>query len=317
MAMDPAIYFDNTGRDDVVSGGVTLVPVDTDVGTFRAWTKRVGNNPTTKVLTLHGGPGGTHEFFECFDSFLPAAGIEYHYYDQLGSFFSDDPHDPSLLEIGHFVDEVDQVRRALGLDASNFVLLGQSWGGLLAIEYALAHPDALKALVICNMMSSVPAYNTYAAEVLMSEIDPAVLAEIKGFEEAGATEDPRYMQLLIEHHYVNHLLRAPFDQWPDPVLRGFEHLNAAVYVPMQGPSELGASGKILDWDRTADLERIEVPTLVVGARYDTMDPDFLAMMASRMPRGEYLHCPRGSHLCQYDDQATFFAGLLDFLGRLD
>jgi proline iminopeptidase len=84
-------------------------------------------------------------------------------------------------------------------------------------------------------------------------------------------------------------------------------------VPMQGPSELGLSGKLVEWDRTEDLPRIEVPTLVIGARHDTMDPSFMADMARRLPHGRYLYCPNGSHLAMYDDQETYFAGLIDFL----
>jgi len=147
----------------------------------------------------------------------------------------------------------------------------------------------------------------------MPAMDQDVLAEIKGFEARGDTADPRYMELLIEHHYVEHVLRMPFDEWPEPLVRMFAKINQAIYVSMQGPSELGLSGKLLDWDRTADLGRIDVPTLVIGARHDTMDPAFMADMASRLPNGRYLHCPNGSHCAMYDDQATYFAGLIDFL----
>jgi proline iminopeptidase len=132
-------YLDCTDRDDILSGGVRMIPVNTPKGTFRVWTKRVGNAPTRRLLLLHGGPGATHECFEAFDSYLPAAGIEYYYYDQLGSFRSDQPDEPDLWELPRFVDEVEQVRQALGLDRENFFLLGHSWGGILAIEYALRY----------------------------------------------------------------------------------------------------------------------------------------------------------------------------------
>ena len=309
----PVPYLDNSGRPDRLSGGARMIPIRTPNGEFRVWTKRHGNNPDIKLLLLHGGPGATHEGFEACDSYLPAAGIEYYYYDQLGSFYSDQPDDPDLWELDRFVDEVEQVRLALGLDRTNFFLAGVSWGGLLATEYALHHGDALKGLVISNMMSSCPAYNAYANDVLMPAIDQAALAEIKNLEAAGDTDNPRYMALLMEQHYVHHVLRMPFEEWPDPVVRMINHINEAVYVPMQGPSELGLSGKLLDWDRTEDLARIEVPTLVIGAAHDTMDPAFMADMARRLPNGRYLHCPNGSHLAMYDDQETYFAGLIDFL----
>ncbi|HTW20957.1 MAG TPA: proline iminopeptidase-family hydrolase [Mycobacteriales bacterium] len=308
-----ASYFDNTGRDDVLAGGVRMIPVSTPKGEFKVWTKRVGNNPDIKLLLLHGGPGCTHEQYEPFDSYLPAAGVEYYYYDQLGSTYSDQPDEPDLWEVDRFVDEVEQVRIALGLDPTNFFLMGQSWGGILAIEYALAHQDALKGLVISSMMSSIPAYNRYAEDVLMPQMDQAALAEIKRLEASGQTHDPRYMELLIEQHYSHHVLRIPQKDWPEPVGRMFSHINEQIYVSMQGPSELGASGKLAEWDRTADLHRITVPTLVMGAEHDTMDPSHLRWMAEQLPNGRYWHSPNGSHLAQYDDQATYMKGLIDFL----
>jgi len=310
-------YLDYSGRDDLLSGGVTMVPVDTPKGTFRVWTKRVGNNPRVKLLLLHGGPGATHELYEAFDSYLPAAGVEYYYYDQLGSYYSDQPSEPDLWDTPRFVEEVEQVRRALGLDSANFYLLGQSWGGMLAIEYALEYQQHLKALVISNMMASIPAYNRYAREVLMPAMDQEALAEIQQLEAAGEHEKPRYMELLMQHHYVHHVLRMPADGWPEPVLRTFKHLNPAVYVPMQGPSELGASGKIADWDRTLDLPRIEVPTLTIGAAHDTMDPAHMEWMARTVRKGRYLHCPNGGHLAQFDDQETYVGGLIRFIADVD
>src|SRR6185437_2931641 len=221
MNQPPASYFDTSSWDsrDVLSGGSRMVPVSTPSGEFRVWTRRVGTNPDLKVLLLHGGPGATDELYECFDTWFPRAGIEYYYYDQLGSFRSDQPDDPSLWDLGRFVDEVEQVRQALGLDASNFVLLGQSWGGLLAMEYAVHHQQRLKGLVISNMMSSCRLYNEYADKGLMPQVDTAGPADIKRFEAEGTTDDPRYGQLLMGHHYVLHVCRLPADEWPDPVTR--------------------------------------------------------------------------------------------------
>jgi proline iminopeptidase len=311
-------YFDVSGWDprDVVSGGSRMIPVSTPAGEFRVWTKRVGTNADVKVLLLHGGPGATSELYECFDSWFPRAGLEYYYYDQLGSFRSDQPDDPSLWDLPRFVDEVEQVRQALGLDHSNFVLLGQSWGGLLAMEYALSYQQLLKGLVISNMMSSARLYNVYASDVLMPAMDQAVLAQVKQFEAEGQTSDPRYEQLLMEHHYVQHVCRLPLAGWPDPVTRSLGHINPAIYVPMQGPSELGLSGTLENWDRSADLPRIEVPALVIGAAHDTMDPEHMRWMSQQLPQGRYLHCPNGSHLAQFDDPEHYFPGLIDFLKSL-
>ena len=280
-------YLDYSGRDDVLGGGAQRIPVSTPKGTYHVWVKRIGNNPRLRVLLLHGGPGSTHEYLEACDSFLPAAGVEYYYYDQLGSGFSDQPDDPSLWELDRFVDEVEQVRQALGLDRGNFVLYGQSWGGILGMEYALTYQQHLRGLVISNMMASVPAYNAYAEQVLMPKMDQAALAEIKALEAAGKIEDPRYMKLLGEQHYIHHVLRIPDADMPDPVRRGFAHINPAIYVSMQGPSELGisADAKLANWDRFADLPSIEVPTLVIGAQHDTMDPAHMKAMADSAAAG--------------------------------
>jgi len=310
-------YLDYSGRDDALSGGVKMIPITTPKGTFHVWTKRIGNNPTVKVLLLHGGPGATHEYMEAFDSYFPAGGIEYYYYDQLGSTYSDQPKEPSLWEILRFVDEVEQVRRALGLTRDNFYLLGHSWGGILAMEYALKYPQNLKGLIISNMMSSIPAYNAYAKNVLMPAMDQRALAEIKALEAAKKFDDPRYMALLMPNFYTQHLLRMPADQWPEPVNRGFAHINNDVYIPMQGPSELGASGKLEKWDRSGDLSKITVPTLVIGARYDTMDPAHMQMMSKTIPHARYLYCPNGSHLAMYDDQQTYMTGVVQFIHDVD
>jgi proline iminopeptidase len=301
----------------MLDDGVRLIPIHTPNGKFRVWTRRVGDNPTVKVLLLHGGPGGTHEYFEAFDDYFPAAGIEYYFYDQLGSAYSDQPDAPELWEIPRFVEEVEQVRQALGLDQSNFFLLGHSWGGILAMEYALKYQQHLKGLIISNMMASIPAYNEYANDVIMPALDQDALTEIKRLEAAKQYNDPRYMELLIPHHYTQHVLRMPPEQWPDSVNRMFEHLNQAVYIPMQGPSELGASGKLVEWDRTADLEKIRTPTLTIGARHDTMDPGHLEWMSREVKNGRYLFCPEGSHLSIYDDQQTYVEGIMSFLSDVD
>jgi proline iminopeptidase len=313
----PSSYFDNTGREDVLAGGVRRIPVTTPKGTFTVWTKRVGNNPRIKLLLLHGGPGMTHEYFEAFDSYFPAAGIEYYYYDQLGSYYSDQPDQPDLWEIPRFVEEVEQVRVALGLGKDNFYLLGHSWGGILAMEYALVYQANIKGLIISNMMASIPAYNEYANKVLMPKMDQTVLAEIRRIEAAKDYQNPRYFELLMPHHYALHILRMPPESWPDGVNRALKHVNQKIYIPLQGPSELGASGKLLKWDRVADLGKITVPTLVIGAEHDTMDPAHMKMMAGAVKKGRYLYCPKGSHMAMYDDQETYVNGVLGFLRDVD
>jgi len=304
-------------KEGVLEAGLRMIPVETPKGTYEVWTKKVGDSPTMKVLLLHGGPGATHEYLTVLAEHLSASGIEVYLYDQLGSYFSDQPDEPDLCQIPRFVDEVEQVRKALALGPDNFYLYGQSWGGILGIEYALAHGDQLKGLVISNMIASIPLYNQYAEEVLMPQIEPGVLAEIKAFEAAEDYHNPRYMELLTEHHYVNHILRLPSDQWPEEMIKAFEHINPDVYIRMQGPSEVGASGLLEDWDRTADLSPIEVPTLVIGARYDAMDPAHMEWMARQFTAGQYLSCPNGSHAAHYDDQEIYMDGLTRFILEVD
>jgi len=309
----PSSYYDLGSTDEVQCGGARMIDISTPSGPYRVWTKRVGNNPKLKLLLLHGGPGATHEYFEAFDSFLPVQGIEYYYYDQLGSGRSDNPADTSLWETARFVEEVEQVRQALGLTRDNFCLLGHSWGGVLATEYALKYQQHLKGLVISNMMASIPAYNDYAKRALMPLMDQDLLAEAQALEASGRTSEPRYMEILIPMHYEKHVLRRPAAEWPEPVTRSFERINTELYTLMQGPSELGASGRLSNWDRFDDLGRIEVPTLVIGAQHDTMDPAYMRAMAEKLPKGQYLHLPNGSHLAMYDDQADYFRGLTAFL----
>lgn len=289
------------------------IPITTPLGEFDVWTRTHGSNPNARVLLLHGGPGGTVEYFEGLTTELVAAGFEVIEYDQLGSYRSDIPTDTSLWTLERFVDEVEQVRVALDLDSDDFFILGHSWGGLLGIEYALTHGDHLKGLIVSNMMSSIPAYNRYATEVFFPAMDQDVLARVKELEAAGQHTTDEYNGLMMEHHYELHVLRAPIEEWPEPATRSFDHSNMEIYVLMQGPSELGASGLLVEWDRFDDLHRIDMPALVISAEHDTMDPAHMRAMAERMPQGRLLHCPDGSHMAMWDDTETYVAGVVRFL----
>ena len=298
----------------VQAGGVKMVTIQTPTGKFRVWTKRIGNNPRIKVLLLHGGPAATHEYMECFESFFPKEGFEMIEYDQLGSFYSDQPRDSSLWTIPRFVDEVEQVRKALKLDSSNFYLLGNSWGGLLAMEYAFKYQKNLKGLIIADMMASIPSYAKYNA-VLRGQMRKSLVDSLQAYEAKGMYKDTTYQALVYSEYYTKHLCRLP--EWPDPVLRAFKHINDEVYVMMQGPSEFKTGGRLINWDRSKDLAKITVPTLSVGARYDTMDPNYMKWMSTRFPKGSYLYCPNGSHLCMWDDQQVFMNGVINFIKDVD
>jgi proline iminopeptidase len=251
------------------------------------------------------------------ESFLPKEGIEFIYYDQLGSAYSDQPQNTSLWDIHRFVEEVEQVRAGLGLSKDNFYLYGSSWGGWLAQQYALKYQDNLKALIISNAMSSSPAYDKYAEEVLGKQLDPAVLAEIKAIEAKGDFENPRYMELLLPNFYIKFICRMPFEEWPEPVTRSFNKLNHTIYVMIQGPSEFGIAGKLENWDVSKELGKIKVPTLVMAGKYDTMDPAHLKWMSEQVQNGSYLLCENGSHLSMYDDQQRYMSGLIKFIKAVD
>lgn len=297
------------------AGGVRLVTINTPKGKFRVWTKRFGNNPTTKVLLLHGGPGGTHEAFESFESFLPREGIEFIYYDQLGSAYSDQPKDSTLWDLPRFVEEVEQIRTALGLNKDNFYLLGHSWGGILAMQYALKYQQNLKGLIISNMVASCPKYGEYAETVLAKRFPPAVLKEVRDLEARKDFTNPRYMELLIPNFYEKHILRMPAAEWPNAINRMFGKINQQLYVSMQGPSEFGLSGKLEKWDVSSQLPTIKTRTLVIGATHDTMDPKYMEWMAGQFPNGSFLLCPDGSHCSMWDDQRHYFPGLIAFLKK--
>jgi proline iminopeptidase len=307
-------YF-NYGDSSVQTAGVKMIPIKTPVGEFKVWTKRFGNNPSIKILLLHGGPAMTHEYMECFESFFPKEGFEFYEYDQLGSYYSDQPTDSSLWTTDRFVEEVEQVRKAIGADQSNFYLLGNSWGGILAMQYALKYQQHMKGLIVANMMASCPEYGKYAEDVLAKQMDPAVLAEIRALEAKNDFNNPRYMELLMPNFYQQHLCRLK--EWPDAVNRSFKHANNTIYVMMQGPSEFGISGRLANWDIKDRLKEIKVPALMIGAKFDTMDPKAMEEQSKLVQHGRYLYCPNGSHLAMWDDQQVFMNGVIKFIRDVD
>ena len=309
-----ADYF-NYGDSGVQSAGIRMIPIQTPVGEFKVWTKRFGNNPRIKVLLLHGGPAMTHEYMECFESFFPKEGFEFYEYDQLGSYYSDQPKDSSLWTIERFVEEVEQVRKAIGADSTNFYVLGNSWGGILGMEYALKYQHNMKALIVANMVASAPEYGRYAQQVLAKQMDTAVLAEVRAIEAKGDFGNPRYMELLIPNFYKQHLCRL--EEWPDGFNRTMKHVNGEIYTLMQGPSEFGIAGRLAQWDIKARLKEIKIPTLMIGAKHDTMDPAAMEEQSKLVQKGRYLYCPNGSHLAMWDDQQVFMSGVIDFVKDVD
>ena len=301
--------------DSIESAGVKMIPIKTPVGDFKVWTKRFGNNPKIKILLLHGGPAMTHEYMECFETFFQRQGFEFYEYDQLGSYYSDQPKDSSLWTVDRFVEEVEQVRQAIGADSSNFYILGNSWGGILAMEYALKYQKNLKSLLVANMVASAPEYAKYAEEVLAKQMKPEVLAEVKELEAKKDFANPRYMELLMPNFYKEHLCRL--NDFPDAFNRSMKHANGEIYTMMQGPSEFGISGRLANWDIKNRLKEITVPTLMVGAKHDTMDPKAMEEQSKMVKKGQFLYCPNGSHLSMWDDQKVFMTGVIKFIKDVD
>jgi proline iminopeptidase len=287
----------------VKTGGSRMIPIP---GGYKVWTKRIGNSPI-KVLLLHGGPGFSHDYLECFEDFLPQAGIEMYYYDQLGCGNSDHPNNDKLWTVARYSDEVEAVRKGLGLE--HFVLYGHSWGGMLAIEYALKYPQHLSRLVISDMTASIPAYVEHA-KVLRAEFSATDRATLDKYEKLNKTDDPAY-QAVIDKLNNQHLCRI--NPWPEPVQRAFNKANIHIYNIMQGPNEFSITGNFKNWDRWADLPKIKTPTLVMGGRNDEMDPDQIRREGKLIPNARTWISERGSHMAMYDDQEAYFAALVPFL----
>ena len=299
---------DDLNPPNILTAGIRMLPVMG--GKFKVWTKKMGSGPL-KVLLLHGGPGFTHQYLEAMESFLPEAGIEMYYYDQLGCGNSDIPDDVSLWDIPRFVEEVEEVRLGLGLE--NFVLYGQSWGGMLSIEYALKYQQNLRGLVISNMTAGIQSYLKRIGEIA-EKLDPVTLAKLKELEAAEDYDSPEYQRIMMEELYPIAICRCK--PWPESVTRAFRDANLAVYNHMQGKSEFVVTGTFKDWERWDSLHKIKVKTLTLGAGNDTMDPEDIKKMATLMPNATSAICPVGSHLAMWDDQAVYFEHLLKFLRSL-
>ncbi|WOG27920.1 proline iminopeptidase-family hydrolase [Endozoicomonas sp. 8E] len=274
---------------------------------YRVWTQRVGSG-RLRLLTLHGGPGCSHEYLECLEDFLVPQGVEVIFYDQLGSWCSDQPEDGSLWQLERFIDEIEQVRTALGLE--DFYLFGHGCGGLWAIEYALKYQRYLKGLILGSITGSVHSYMAHIKH-LREQLPPEVVDQIKPFEAANDLDNEEHPSLLMEHLYRKYICRLP--SWPEALSRAFDHRNLSVYNTMQGNNEFVFTGNLLGWDRWNDLAGIRVATLVLAGRYDTTAPDDQKQMASILPHSRLVLCDNGSHCSMWDDPENYRQALVDFL----
>jgi proline iminopeptidase len=214
---------------EMQSAGIKMIPV---AGKYQVWTKKIGSGDI-KVLLLHGGPGFTHDYFECFEDFLPPAGIEFYYYDQLGVGYSDVPTDTSLWTISRYVEEVEQVRQGLGLE--NFYLLGHSWGSMLAMEYLQKYQSHVKGAVLSNMTAGIKSYLVYAEQLKQKFFSKDDLKKYDSLNKLKEYNSPAYQELLMNKLYGHVLCQT--NPWPEPVLRAFKKANMSIYIQMQGVDE--------------------------------------------------------------------------------
>ncbi|MFZ4520063.1 MAG: proline iminopeptidase-family hydrolase [Bacteroidales bacterium] len=292
---------------EVKTGGVKMILVD---GKYHVWTKKVGEGKI-KVLLLHGGPGFSHDYFECFEDFLPKEGIEFYYYDQLGCGNSDQPTDTSLWNIPRYVEEVEQVRKGLGLD--NFYLLGHSWGSMLAMEYLDKYQSHVKGAILSNMTAGMKSYVPYAESLKKKFLTASELATYDSLDKLKLYDAPEYQNLLMSKLYTRTICRFPVINWPEPIMRAFKKANLSIYIQMQGVDEFHITGNFKNWEMWDKLPNIKVPTLVIGGMNDEMNPEDMKKEGRLIPLSRTYLCPGGSHMSMYDDQQNYFTNLIGFL----
>jgi L-proline amide hydrolase len=265
------------------------------------------------LLCLHGGPGANWLHVKPYEALADERRVVF--YDQLGSGNSalTEPHDESMWTPELFVEEVDAVREALGLDRVH--ILGHSWGGMLGMQYATGRPEGLISLVVESSPASVPAWMP-EVQRLRSELPADVEATLRKHEAAGTTDDPEYEEAVMVF-YQRHLCRV--DPWPDWLVECFQALDAnpEVYHSMNGPSEFHVIGTIKDWDISGWLGQIEAPTLVFGGRYDEVTPAITEAAARGIPDAEYIVMEESSHMAQAEQPEETLALVRDFLARVE
>jgi L-proline amide hydrolase len=265
------------------------------------------------LLCLHGGPGANWLHMKPYE--LLADERQVVFYDQLGAGNSavSEPHDPAMWAPELYVEEVDAVREALGLERVH--VFGHSWGGMLGMQYAAGRPEGLVSLIAESSPPSVPDWMPEVAR-LRSELPPEVEATLREHEEAGTTDSPEYEEAVMVF-YRRHLCRV--DPWPDWLVECFQLLeaNPEVYHSMNGPSEFHVIGTIRDWDITDRLGQIDVPTLIFSGRYDEVTPASTEVAHRLIHGSEYVVMEESSHMSQAEQPEETFALVRDFLRRAE
>lgn len=264
------------------------------------------------LLCLHGGPGLPHDYLEPLEAVAPA-GRRVVFYDQLGCGNSDHPYDPSLWTVDLFLNELTTIRKALGLVQMH--LFGHSWGGMLALEYALKRPEGLAGLVLADTPASMRQY-VEGTNRLRSELPPDVQCTLAEHEAAGTTEDPAYLDAKREF-YRRHLCRR--QPWPESLTRSFDKWtrDPQVYLTMSGPSEFVVTGVLRDWDIVDRLGEIRVPTLITSGRYDEVTPDVVETVQRGIRGSEWVLFENSANMAHLEEPHRYMEVLEQFLTRVE
>jgi proline-specific peptidase len=278
-----------------------------DVPGGRVWYRRLGSGDATPLLMLHGGPGAGSDYIAPLGEAL-AADRPVVFWDQLGCGRSDAPDDTSLWTLDRFVAEVDAVRGALGLDRIH--LFGQSWGGWLAIEYMARGTTGVERLVLASTSASTREF-TDAARLLIEALPEPHRTELIEGGERGAYDTPEYEAAMTEF-YRRHLCRM--DPWPDALQASIANLDGnAVYAYMNGPTEFDVIGTLRTWDRTGDLGRIDVPTLITVGRHDEIPPSCAETLRAGIPDAQVVVLEHSAHISHLEEPETYLRAMREFL----
>lgn len=294
--------------------GTKIITLDNG---YHLWTNTQGEGDI-HLLALHGGPGGNHEYWEDAAEQLEKQGlnVQVTMYDQLGSLYSDQPDfsDPEIakkyLTYEYFLDEVDEVRKKLGLD--NFYLIGQSWGGLLVQEYAVKYGQHLKGAIISSMVDEIDEYVDRVNELREKTLSPEAVAFMKECEAKNDYSNPKYQE------YVQVMNEQYVDRKQPSKLYHLKDLGGtAVYNVFQGDNEFVITGKLKDWHFRDQLKNIKVPTLITFGEHETMPIETAKTMNSLIPNSQLVTTPDGGHHHMVDNPDVYYKHLADFIRNVE
>jgi proline-specific peptidase len=274
----------------------------------RVWWRRYGDGPEMPVLLLHGGPGSASDYMQPLAERLGAHRPAI-VYDQLGCGRADQPDDDSLWTVDRSVAEVDQVREALGLDRCH--LLGQSWGGWLAIDYMSRRPKGIERLVLASTSASIPQFVAEARKLIDAMPEPH-RSTIQELGARGEYDDPAYKE-AVQVFYHLHLCRM--DPWPEVLTRNKDKPTNRVYLVMIGPTEFDVIGRLEHWDRSADLGNIDVPTLITVGRYDEITPACAHTIHEGIADSRMVLFENSAHLAHLEEGERYAQVVEEFLAE--